>query len=153
MMIPQKVIRKRLPWQGECLPFKVRLPQTWSAWTLQMYGLSESDSESDSEVEIISFSKALSVCTCASSDGRVSYRRDCPCNPRNVAFQGTASSGPAYTVTGPLPTVEWKDLAINRLSSLAGVSAVNKIRSPDPLKPVPCREIAPHMWCSAWRSR
>ena len=41
--------------------------------------------------------------------------------------------------------MEWKDLAINRLSSLAGVSAINKIRSPDPLKPVPCREIAPHI--------
>ena len=105
-----------------------------------------SDSESDSEMEIINFSKALSVCTCgATSAGRVSHRRDCPCNPRNVALQGTASSGSAYTVTGPLPTVEWKDLAVNRLSSLAGVPAVNKIRSPDPLKPVPCREIAPHI--------
>ena len=52
---------------------------------------------------------------------------------------------PAYIVTGPLPTVEWKDLALKRLSSLAGVSAINKIRSPDPLKPVPCREIAPHI--------
>ena len=58
----------------------------------------ESDSESDSEMEIISFSKALSVCTCvASSAGHVSHRRDCPCNPRNVALQGTASSGPAYS--------------------------------------------------------
>ena len=107
---------------------------------------SESDSEPDSEMEIISFSKAVSVCTCgATGAGRVSHRRNCPCNPRNVTLQGTSSSGPAYTVTGPLPTVEWKDLALNRLSSLAGVSAINKIRSPDPLKPVPCREIAPHI--------
>ena len=105
-----------------------------------------SDSESDSEMEIISFSKAVSVCTCGATDaGRVSHQRDCPCNPRNVTLQGTASSGPTYTVTGPLSTVEWKDLALNRLSSLAGVSAINKIRSPDPLKPVPCREIAPHI--------
>ena len=107
---------------------------------------SESDSEPDSEMEIISFSKAVSVCTCgATGAGRVSHHRNCPCNPRNVTLQGTSSSGPAYTVTGPLPTVEWKDLALNRLSSLAGVSAINKIRSPDPLKPVPCREIAPHI--------
>ena len=59
--------------------------------------------------------------------------------PQNVTLQDTSSSGPAYTVTGPLPT------ALNRLNSLAGVSGINKIRSPDPLKPVPCREIAPHI--------
>ena len=91
-------------------------------------------------MEIISFSKAVSVCTCgATGAGRVSHQWDCHCNPRNVTLQDTSSSGPAYTVTGPLPT------ALNRLNSLAGVSGINKIRSPDPLKPVPCREIAPHI--------
>ena len=35
--IPQKVIRMRLPQQGKCLPFKVRLLQTWSASKIQMY--------------------------------------------------------------------------------------------------------------------
>ena len=43
------------------------------------------------------------------------------------------------------PRWNGKGLAINRLSSLTGVPAVNKIRSPDPLKPVPCREITPYI--------
>ena len=63
----------------------------------------------------------------------------------DVIYAGSEQCNPPTLVNRPLPGKLWQREKISILSQYSKMSVVDKVSSPDCVRPLPCNEIAPHI--------